>query len=69
MLFCLGDGKQGRRRDRGWDLGWKVGHASRNSKEVIEECRKEIQSKNAILESRLICGSDTLYKSMRKKCN
>ena len=50
-----------------WDLGWKVGHASRNSKEVIEECRKEIQSKNAILESRLICGSDTLYKSMRKK--
>ena len=50
-----------------WDLGWKVGHASRNSKEVIEECRKEIQSKNAILESRLICGSNALYKSMRKK--
>lgn len=48
-----------------WDLGWKVGHASRNAKEVIEECRKEVQSKNAILESRVICGSEPLYKSMR----
>ena len=48
-----------------WDLGLKVGHASRNAKEVIDECRKEVQSKNAILESRVICGSEPLYKSMR----
>lgn len=48
-----------------WDLGLKVGHASRNAKEVIDECGKEIQSKNAILESRVICGSEPLYKSMR----
>jgi [protein-PII] uridylyltransferase len=32
---------------------------------VIDECRKEVQSKNAILESRVICGSEPLYKSMR----
>lgn len=50
-----------------WDLGLKVGHASRNAKEVIEECSKEIQSKNAILESRVICGSEPLYKSMRNR--
>jgi len=50
-----------------WDLGWKVGHASRNAKEVIEECRKEVQSKNAILESRVICGSEPLYKAMRSQ--
>ncbi|MGZ0707875.1 [protein-PII] uridylyltransferase [Coraliomargarita sp. W4R53] len=50
-----------------WDLGLKVGHASRNAKEVIEECRKEVQSKNAILESRVICGSEPLYKSMRSR--
>ena len=50
-----------------WDLGLKVGHASRNAKEVIDECRKEIQSKNAILESRLICGSEPLYKRMRSR--
>ena len=48
-----------------WDLGLKVGHASRNAKEVIDECNKEVQSKNAILESRVICGSEPLYKSMR----
>ncbi|TVP79256.1 MAG: [protein-PII] uridylyltransferase [Puniceicoccaceae bacterium] len=50
-----------------WDLGLKVGHASRNTKEVIEECRKEVQSKNALLESRIICGSEPLYKSMRNQ--
>ncbi|WP_269523907.1 [protein-PII] uridylyltransferase [Coraliomargarita parva] len=50
-----------------WDLGMKVGHASRNAKEVIEEAKKEIQSKNAIMESRLICGSAPLYEKMYKR--
>lgn len=47
-----------------WDLGLKVGHASRNTKEVLKEINKEIQSKNAILESRFICGSQPLFKEM-----
>ena len=47
-----------------WDLGLKVGHASRNKEEVLKEVDQEIQSKNAILESRLICGSDGLFKTM-----
>ena len=50
-----------------WDLGLKVGHASRNAKEAIDEARKEIQSKNAILESRMICGSEPLFKKMYKQ--
>lgn len=50
-----------------WDLGWKIGHASRNIREVIEECSKEIKSKNSILESRVICGSLSLYKLMFKQ--
>jgi [protein-PII] uridylyltransferase len=50
-----------------WDLGWKVGHASRNTREVLQEARAEIQSKNAILESRLICGSEPLYQQMRAR--
>ncbi|TVP83025.1 MAG: [protein-PII] uridylyltransferase, partial [Puniceicoccaceae bacterium] len=45
-----------------WDLGLKVGHASRNIHEAIAEARSEIQSKNAILESRLVTGSQSLYK-------
>ena len=50
-----------------WDLGLKLGHASRNSKEVIAEAKKEIQTKNAILESRIICGSEQLYHKLQKK--
>lgn len=50
-----------------WDLGWKVGHASRNAKEAIEEAKNEVQSKNAILESRIICGSDPLYEDMQAR--
>lgn len=50
-----------------WDLGLKLGHASRNSKEAIAEAKKEIQSKNAILESRMICGSESLYKKLQKQ--
>ncbi len=50
-----------------WDLGLKLGHASRNPKEAIAEAKKEIQSKNAILESRIVCGSDQLYRKLQKK--
>ncbi len=50
-----------------WDLGLKVGHASRNAREAIAEARKEIQSKNAILESRMICGSESVYLRLRKQ--
>ena len=50
-----------------WDFGWKVGHASRNSREVLAEARAEIQSKNAILEARFICGSEPLYEKMRAR--
>ena len=50
-----------------WDFGWKIGHASRNTQEVIQEAKKEIRSKNAILESRMVCGSVSLYKKMQKQ--
>lgn len=50
-----------------WDLGLKLGHASRNPKEAIAEAKKEIQSKNAILESRFICGSEALYDHLQRK--
>ncbi|MFO8026980.1 MAG: [protein-PII] uridylyltransferase [Opitutales bacterium] len=50
-----------------WDLGLKLGHASRNPKEAIAEAKKEIQTKNAILESRIICGSENLNRKLQKK--
>ena len=50
-----------------WDLGLKVGHASRNTREVLEAARKDVQTKNAILESRHICGSQPVYTEMRRR--
>lgn len=45
-----------------WDLNLKVGHSTRTCREAIEEAAAEVQSKNALLESRLICGSVGLAK-------
>jgi len=50
-----------------WDFGWKVGHASRNTKEIIQEAHREIRSKNAILESRFISGSKSLNSRMKTR--
>jgi [protein-PII] uridylyltransferase len=44
-----------------WDLGLKVGHSTRAINEVIEEAKANMQTKNSLLESRLITGSESLY--------
>ncbi|HTJ78744.1 MAG TPA: [protein-PII] uridylyltransferase [Rariglobus sp.] len=44
-----------------WDCGLKVGYSTRTIDEVFTEARKDIQSKTAMLESRLIAGSSTLF--------
>lgn len=44
-----------------WDCGLKVGHSTRTIDEVFVEARKDIQSKTALLESRLVAGSSTLF--------
>jgi len=44
-----------------WDLGLKVGHSTRTIREAIEEAKADIQSKNALLEARLVTGSASLY--------
>lgn len=49
-----------------WDLKFKVGHSSRTVKETIEEAKSDNQTKNALLESRIICGSKTLFKTFEK---
>jgi [protein-PII] uridylyltransferase len=43
-----------------WDCGLKVGHSTRTVDEVFVEARKDIQTKTALLESRLIAGSSKL---------
>jgi len=44
-----------------WDCGLKVGHSTRTVDDVFTEARREIQSKTALLESRMLAGSQELY--------
>ncbi|HVS54540.1 MAG TPA: [protein-PII] uridylyltransferase [Opitutaceae bacterium] len=44
-----------------WDCGLKVGHSTRTIDDAFAEARKDIQTKTALLESRLIAGSEKLY--------
>src|SRR6187551_755144 len=44
-----------------WDLKLKIGHSSRALNEVFTEAANDIKTKTALLESRLIAGSETLY--------
>lgn len=50
-----------------WDLGLKVGYSTRNIKEAIEEARGSVESKNAMLEARCICGSQSLFERFYEK--
>ncbi len=44
-----------------WDCGLKVGHSTRTLDDVFVEARRDIQTKTALIEARLIAGSATLY--------
>ncbi len=44
-----------------WDCGLKVGHSTRTVDDVFVQAREDIQTKTALLESRLIAGSSLLY--------
>ena len=39
-----------------WDTGMKVGHASREIKEALNEAKRDIRNKNSMLDARYICG-------------
>ena len=44
-----------------WDCGLKVGHSTRTIDDTFAEARKDIQTKTALLEARLIAGSEKVY--------
>ncbi|HSY43104.1 MAG TPA: HD domain-containing protein, partial [Candidatus Acidoferrum sp.] len=49
-----------------WDIGLKVGHAVRSIDDCIKVANADMQSKTALIESRLIIGDDTLFKKFQK---
>lgn len=44
-----------------WDIGLKVGHATRNVDECIRQSRADMTIRTSILEARLICGDEKLF--------
>lgn len=48
-----------------WDLGLKVGHATRSVDECLSMSRKDMTIRTTILEARYICGDEALYADLR----
>ncbi len=44
-----------------WDLGFKVGHATRTVKQCIMTALEDYTIRTALLDSRFLCGDDELY--------
>ena len=50
-----------------WDLGLKVGHASRAVDECVRLARADITIRTSILEARLLCGAESLFEELRQR--
>jgi [protein-PII] uridylyltransferase len=50
-----------------WDMGLKVGHATRNVDECIRLSRSDMTIRTAILEARFICGESALFKDLGER--
>ena len=49
-----------------WDVGLKVGHVVRRVTDCVEEANKDMQSKTALIESRLVAGDAGLFAAMEQ---
>jgi [protein-PII] uridylyltransferase len=50
-----------------WDLGLKVGHATRSLPECVRLAKQDITIRTAMLEARYLWGDEALYEDLRKK--
>jgi [protein-PII] uridylyltransferase len=50
-----------------WDMGLKVGHATRNVEECIRLSRSDITIRTAILEARFVCGARELFATLTER--
>jgi [protein-PII] uridylyltransferase len=50
-----------------WDLGLKVGHATRSIDESIRQAKADITIRTALLEARYVSGDDKLFAAFKKR--
>jgi len=50
-----------------WDLGLKVGHATRNVEQSLKLARADVTIRTALLDSRLILGDEPLFKDLMRR--
>lgn len=50
-----------------WDLGLKVGHATRSVQECMRQAKADITIRTAMLESRYLCGERRLWDEFHKR--
>jgi len=50
-----------------WDTGFKVGHSSRTWRDALSESKRDERTRNALLDSRRICGSARLADKFLRK--
>ena len=50
-----------------WDIGFKVGHATRSIREACDHANDDNISKTALLEARLLAGRETLFTEFQRR--
>ncbi len=50
-----------------WDLGYKVGHATRTIDQTLKAARDDMTIRTALLDARLIYGESALFREMRSR--
>ena len=50
-----------------WDIGFKVGHATRTVEESIRLSKSDMTIRTAILETRFVCGSEPLVDELQRR--
>jgi [protein-PII] uridylyltransferase len=49
-----------------WDIGLKVGHSVRSIDDCVKVANSDMQAKTSLIEARLICGDEDLFKRFQK---
>jgi len=50
-----------------WDMGFKVGHATRTVEECMRQAKSDMTVRTAILETRYICGNEPLARELETR--